>query len=171
MENENMNPEDNRFDSQQVERPEPATIPPQAPYEYMPSADPSRRVPEENQNKHLGLAVASLSLGGCSLLCCWCYGLSVIPALIGAIFGLICVISGKKKVRIMGAVGLGLSAIGLVMGIVMIVTYAAMINWNNFNMETFRSIQDIDPNNQEEVYRWMQQFFNIDIMKYSNTSF
>lgn len=171
MEKENSNPENNRFDSEPVERPEPATIPPQAPYEYMPSADPSGQVPEENPKKHLGLAVASLILSGCSILCCWFYGLSVIPALIGAIFGLICVIKGKKSVRIMGAVGLGLGVIGLVMGIVMIVTYAAMINWNAFNLETFRSIENIDPNNQEEVYQWMQQFFNIDIMQYSNNMY
>lgn len=71
----------------------------------------------------------------------------------------------------MGAVGLGLGVIGLVMGIVMIVTYAAMINWNAFNLETFRSIENIDPNNQEEVYQWMQQFFNIDIMQYSNNMY
>ncbi len=171
MENENMNQEANRFDNQTVERPEPATIPPQVPYEYMPSADPAQQNESDNPKKHLGLAIASLILSGVSVLCCWFYGLSVIPALIGTIFGLICVIKGKKSVRIMGAVGLGLGIFGLIMGIVMIVTYAAMINWDAFNLETFRSIENIDPNNQEEVYQWMQQFFNIDIMKYSHTGY
>ena len=43
----------------------------------------------EETNKHFGLALTSLILGGVSLLSFMLYGLSAIPALIGAIFGLI----------------------------------------------------------------------------------
>ena len=42
----------------------------------------------EETNKHFGLALTSLILGGVSLLSFMLYGLSAIPALIGAIFGL-----------------------------------------------------------------------------------
>lgn len=160
MENENRKDEMNRFDIQ----PEPAPVPTQEPYSYESSTVPTGDSEPENPKKHMGLAIASLVLGGLSILCCSFYGLTIIPGIIGAIFGLICVIKGKKSVRIMGAIGLGLGLIGIVLSIIMIVTYVAMINWDAFTMENFQSIQNIDPNNKEEVYRWMQQFFNVDIM-------
>ena len=53
----------------------------------------------EETNKHFGLALTSLILGGVSLLSFMLYGLSAIPALIGAIFGLICLIKGQKQDR------------------------------------------------------------------------
>lgn len=59
----------------------------------------------EETNKHFGLALTSLILGGVSLLSFMLYGLSAIPALIGAIFGLICLIKGQKHVRVMGGIG------------------------------------------------------------------
>ena len=52
----------------------------------------------EETNKHFGLALTSLILGGVSLLSFMLYGLSAIPALIGAIFGLICLIKGQQCV-------------------------------------------------------------------------
>ena len=100
------------------------------------------------------------------MMCCWMYGLGVIPALIGAIFGLIALIKGEKRARVLGGIGLGLSLVGLILGIVMIVTYASMINWNNVTIDNLMTIQDIDPDNRDEVLRWLQQFFNIDISRY-----
>lgn len=113
--------------------------------------------------KHQGLAIASLILGGVSLICCFFPGITIIPALIGIIFGLIAVVGGEGKSRVMGGIGLAVSAIGLLLGIFMLVTLISMINWDNFTLENLMEIQKIDPDNSYEVNRWLQQFFKYDI--------
>lgn len=148
MENENQNVEMNQ---------EPETVKPQQYSAYTPKPPV----------KHMSLGVASTVLGGISLMCCWFYGLGLIPALIGAILGLIALIKGEGKARVLGGVGLGLSALGLVLGIIMVVTYASMINWNNMTLENLMTLQDVDPNDEEELIMWMQQFFNVDISSYA----
>lgn len=166
MENENQNTEieqeKGRFDTPVTDTPMQAQNEPQVqPRQYQQTV----KLPNEPV-KHMSLGVASIVLGGISMMCCWMYGLGVIPALIGAIFGLIALIKGEKRARVLGGIGLGLSLVGLILGIVMIITYASMINWNNVTIENLMTIQDIDPDNRDELLRWLQQFFNIDISRY-----
>ena len=113
----------------------------------------------EETNKHFGLALTSLILGGVSLLSFMLYGLSAIPALIGAIFGLICLIKGQKHVRVMG---------GIIAAVAMVYLYASMINWQNVNMDAFQSLQNIDQTDKTQVTEWVQQFFKMDISSYIN---
>lgn len=156
MENENQN---NEQESQRFEAP---PVNSASPVHYEPNYDIQKKKPK----KHLSLAIASLVLGGISLLCCWAYGLGVVPALIGAILGLIAVIKGEKSVRVMGGIGLGLSAVGLILSIYMIVTYALIINWDNMKIDRFETIRSINPENESEIIHWLQQFFNVDISSY-----
>lgn len=117
----------------------------------------------KKKEKRLGLSIASLVLGGLSLLCCWAYGLGIIPGLIAVIFGIICVVSGEGKARIMGAVGLALGAVGIIMAVVVLVYYASLINWDNVTMSNLSAIQSLDTNDPQAVEQWLQQFFKIDI--------
>ena len=150
MENEYQNQESQRFDNP-------------GPVQYQPQSDLSHK-PQDGKKKHKALAITSLVLGGLSLCCCWVYVIAIIPALIGAIFGLIALVGGKdKSVRIMGGIGMGLSIIGIGLSLIMLVTWIAMINWSNVTMDRLSTIQYIDPDNREEVLRWLQQFFNEDI--------
>lgn len=112
--------------------------------------------------KRRGLAIASLVLGILSLLCC-CLGLGAIPGLIGAIFGLVALISGEGKARVMGGIGLGLSAVGLLISLYIVVSVLMAIRWENFTWDNFSTFQYIDPENEEQVRQWLQQFFNVDI--------
>ncbi len=130
------------------------------PLSYRPQYDNPKT--EENK-KHFGLALASLILSGLSLLCCCMCGLGIIPALIGAIFGLIALIKGKESVRVMGIVGLILGIIGVAVNAFMLFTIGMMIEWGNITPENLNSIQYVDPNSEEEMLDWMQQFFKIDI--------
>ena len=111
----------------------------------------------------MGLAIASLVLGGLSVICCFAYGLGIIPGLIAAIFGVISVISGEGKARVMGAIGLVLGVVGIVMGIVVIVSIASMINWDNVNLDSLAQFRNINPEDPKQVEQWLQQFFKIDI--------
>ncbi len=120
-------------------------------------------IPPKKHNKHQGLAIASLVLGGISILCCWFYGLSLVPAVIGFIFGLISVIGGEGSARVMGGIGLGLSALGVILSLMMIASLISVINWDNITPEAFQSYRNIDPTDEESLRRWLQQFFNVDI--------
>lgn len=120
-------------------------------------------VSDAKTGKHMGLAVASLVLGGLSVLCCFAYGFGIVPGLIGAIFGVIAVLKGEGKARVMGAVGLVLGAVGIIIGIMVLSFYISIINWENINMEALQEYSQLDPDNVQEVQQWMQQFFNVDI--------
>ena len=122
----------------------------------------------EETNKHFGLALTSLILGGVSLLSFMLYGLSAIPALIGAIFGLICLIKGQKHVRVMGGIGMAVCILGIIAAVAMVYLYASMINWQNVNMDAFQSLQNIDQTDKTQVPEWVQQFFKMDISSYIN---
>lgn len=123
---------------------------------------------EKVREKRFGLAVASLVLGGLSLLCCCAYGIGIIFALIGLIFGIICAVSGEGKARVMGIIGLIMSAVGMFLGIAVLVSIASAINWDNVTIENIMQIKNIDPNDSEQVRWWMQQFFKADIGSYVN---
>lgn len=120
-------------------------------------------VPGKKKEKRLGLAIASLVLGGLSLLCCWAYGLGIAPGLIATVFGIIAVVSGEGKARVMGAVGMILGIVGVVMAVVVLMYYATLINWENVTLSNLSQFRYVDPDDPQEVERWLQQFFNIDI--------
>ncbi len=128
------------------------------PQQYV--SDP--RVDIGGPEKRRGMAIASLVLGVLSLLCC-CIGIGLIPAVIGGIFGLIALITGEGKARVMGGIGLALSAIGLLISLYIIVSLLMAIRWENFTWENFSTFQYIDPDNEEQMRQWLQQFFNVDI--------
>ena len=116
------------------------------------------------EKKHFGLALTSLILGILSLMCCWLYGLSLVPALIGSIFGLIAVIKGRgTSVRVMAAIGLALGIISLMLNVWMIISYAVCIDWSMITQENLESIKNVNPESEEEMMQWIQQFFKIDI--------
>ncbi|MCH5264813.1 MAG: hypothetical protein J1F02_02865 [Lachnospiraceae bacterium] len=159
MENENSNMEnENQYENSGQERFE---TQPEAPVQYTPQMSNV-----EKPKKHMALAVTSLVLSGVSLLCCWAYGIGIVPALIGTILGLIALIKGKGSVKVMGGIGFGLGLLGTVLSIFMIVTYIAIINWENVSLDKFQELQYINPENEAEMRRWLQQFFNVDISSY-----
>lgn len=171
MENENQNTEtgaeQGRFDTPMPEtQSQPSSVSRPSSVSQPIQYQQTVKLPNEPV-KHMSLGVASIVLGGISMLCCWMYGLGVIPAVIGAIFGLIALIKGEKKARVLGGIGLGLSLVGLVLGIIMILTYASMINWDNVTIENLVTIQDVDPDDNDAILRWLQQFFNVDITRYA----
>lgn len=159
MDNENQNQEPRRFDN-----PQEASNP------YQPKHDLSM-APQGQQikqpKKHMALAVASVVLGGLSLCCCWLYVVGIIPAVIGAVFGLISLIGGvDKKVKILGGVGMGLGIIGIGLSLIMLVTYIAIINWDNVTLQNMETIRNVNPDDEQELRQWLQQFFNTDISSY-----
>jgi hypothetical protein len=120
-------------------------------------------VPEKKKEKRLGLSIASLVLGGLSLICCWAYGFGIIPGIIAVVFGIISVVSGEGKARVFGGIGIALGAVGIVMAVVVLVSYASMINWDNMTWENLSSIQYLDADDSQAVEEWLQQFFKVDI--------
>ena len=81
--------------------------------------------------------------------------------MIGGIFGLIALVGGKdKSVKIMGGIGMGLGIIGVGLSLI---SYISIINWDNMTMDRFSTYRYVDPNDREEVMRWIQQFFREDI--------
>lgn len=50
-------------------------------------------------NRHRGLAIASLVLGGISCFCCFGTGMGVIPAAIALVFSIIAVAKGGKNAK------------------------------------------------------------------------
>lgn len=113
--------------------------------------------------KRQGLAIASLVLGVLSLLCCWAYGLGIIPGIIAVVFGIISVVSGEGKARVMGAIGLVTGVVGIVMAAVVLLYFISLINWDNVTWYNLSQIQYIDPDDPQQIERWLQQFFNMDI--------
>ncbi|MCR5691924.1 MAG: hypothetical protein K6G62_06870 [Eubacterium sp.] len=121
---------------------------------------------EANKKEHFGLALASIILGGVGLLGFMFYGLSAIPGLIGAIFGLICLIKGKKSVRLMGGIGMTISVFAVITAVAMVFVYIGMINWDNMTYANIMAYENIDPSDNEAVMDWVQQFLNVDISAY-----
>lgn len=118
------------------------------------------------QNDKKGFGIAGLILGVISILCCMCLGAGLVFSIIGGIFSIISVIKGSGTGRTLGIIGLVLNILGLVLNAFMIVSFAMMIDWSNVTVENLQSINNIDPNNENEVMQWMQQFFRVDISSY-----
>ena len=106
-------------------------------------------------NRHRGLAIASLILGGISCFCCFGTGIGVIPAAIALVFSIIAVAKGGKNAKKLGIIGLILSAIGLVLN--------AVIRWDHMTIENLSSIQNLNPANEKDIIEWLQQFIKVDI--------
>ena len=135
------------------------------PVSYQPQSS-GGTAPKEPK-KHFGLAVASLVLGGLSLICCCCCGFGIIPAVIAVIFGLIGLIGGRDtNVRVMGGIGLALGILGIILNMYIIVTFVMLIDWSQLTPENLQRINDINPDNTQEIQDWMQQFFKIDLTPY-----
>lgn len=118
------------------------------------------------QSDKKGFGIAGLVLGVISILCCMCLGAGLVFCIIGGIFSIISVIKGSGTGRTLGIIGLVLNILGLVLNAFMIVSFAMMIDWSNVTVENLQSINNIDPNNENEVMQWMQQFFRVDISSY-----
>lgn len=118
------------------------------------------------KQKHKGLAVASIVLGILSMLCCLFGGAAIVPGLIALIFGVICVIRGEGKVRVMGAVGLVLGVIGIAMAITVLLYYISMINWDNVTLSNLEQINKIDPDDTQGLRDWLQQFVNQELPQF-----
>ena len=87
-------------------------------------------------------------------------------AVIGGIFSIICIVKGTGVGRTLGVIAIILNGIGFLLGVYVLVSFIMMINWENVNMETLNQINDINPNNEQEIRDWMQQFFKIDLSGY-----
>ncbi|MGN1205635.1 MAG: hypothetical protein ACI4SQ_01445 [Eubacterium sp.] len=118
------------------------------------------------QNRKKGFGIAGLVLGILSILCCMCCGAGIIFCIIGGIFSIIAVIKGSESGRTLGIVGLVINILGLVLNAFMIISIAMMIDWSQFTMENLQSINNIDPNDENQVMQWMQQFFRVDLSAY-----
>lgn len=121
---------------------------------------------EENAKK--GLGIAAIILGIFSILCCSCVGLGIVIGIIGLIFSIICLVSGTGSGKTFGLVGVILNGIGVLLGMYVLVSVAMVIDWSKVNMETLQQIEQIDPNNRQEMLDWWQQFFKVDISSYYN---
>lgn len=113
--------------------------------------------------RHRSLAVTSIILGSVSSVCCMSTGIGVVPALIGAAFGIIAIVSGSRKARHLGIIGLVLSAIGLVLNAIVLIWAISVINWDNMTWDNLLAATSVDRNNPEEVMQWFKQFLKIDI--------
>ena len=109
--------------------------------------------------KRRSLAVASIVLGAVSSVCCVTFGIGIIPALIGTIFGIIAILSGSQKSRQLGIIGLVLSAVGLIVNSVVIVRLVMIIDWNKISWDTLLSLSNIDRSDPDAIREWFQQFF------------
>lgn len=118
------------------------------------------------QSDKKGFGITGLVLGVISILCCMCLGAGLVFCIIGGIFSIISVIKGSGTGRTLGIIGLVLNILGLVLNAFMIVSFAMMIDWSNVTVENLQSINNIDPNNENEVMQWIQQFFRVDISSY-----
>ena len=114
-------------------------------------------------NRHRGLAIASLILGGISCFCCFGTGIGVIPAAIALVFSIIAVAKGGKNAKKLGIIGLILSAIGLVLNAVILAYGIWMIRWDHMTLENLSSIQNLNPANEKDIIEWLQQFIRVDI--------
>nr|MBP3598585.1 hypothetical protein [Eubacterium sp.] len=119
---------------------------------------PAPQMPMEPENKKQGLGIAAMILGGLSILCCSCAGLNAIPAIIGLIFSIICVVKGTGRGKTFGIIGIILNGIGLLMAAYMLMSIFMMFDWSAFTPEALSQINEIDPNDEEAVMNWMRQF-------------
>lgn len=109
--------------------------------------------------KRRSLAVASIVLGAVSSVCCVTFGISIIPALIGTVFGIIAIASGSQKSRHLGIIGLVISVVGLIVNAIVIIWLATILDWDNLTWDLLMSAGNVDRSNPDEVLRWFQQFF------------
>ncbi len=120
---------------------------------------------EENAKK--GLGIAAVILGGFSILCCTCLGLGLVPAIVGMVFSIICIVKGTGSGKTLGIVGIILNGMGILLGVYILFSLAMMIDWNNvMDPQIWEQLNQIDPNDQNQVRDWMQQFFRMDISYY-----
>ncbi len=117
---------------------------------------------EENAKK--GMGIAAVILGGFSILCCTCLGFGMVPAIVGMIFSIICIVKGTGSGKTLGIVGIILNGIGILLGGYILFSLALTIDWNNvMDPQIWQQLDQIDPNDQNQVREWMQQFFRMDI--------
>lgn len=114
------------------------------------------------ENEKQGLGIAAVVLGGVSILCCSCAGLNLIPAVIGMIFSIVCLVKGTGRGKTLGIIGLILNGMGILMAAYMILSIVMMFDWSAFTPEALSRIQNIDPNNEQEIMNWMRQFIRED---------
>ena len=150
MENENQNyeQEPNRFEAQNM-----GTTPSYYKHTY---------VAPRPKKKHFGLALAGLILSGISLV--FSCGLTVIPALIGTIFGLIALIKGKDaSVRVMGGIALGIGILAVFINAALLIWVITQVDWSMMTPENMEAMQNIDYTNQQEVIDWYNKLYKNDI--------
>ncbi len=117
---------------------------------------------EENAKK--GLGIAAVILGGFSILCCACLGLGIVPAIVGMVFSIICIVRGTGSGKTLGVVGIILNGIGFLLGVYVLVSLGMMLNWDKvMDPQIWEQLEKIDPNDQNQIRDWTQQFFRIDI--------
>lgn len=125
---------------------------------------------EENNyidlNARKGMGIASIILGGFSILCCPCMGLGLIFGVVGVILSIICLITGTGSGKTYGIIGVILNGIGVLLGMYVLISIAMMLDWSNINAETINQLKNIDPNDEEALQQWLQQFFKVDISSY-----
>lgn len=113
-----------------------------------------------------GMGIVSMILGGLSILCCSCLGLGLILGLIGFVLSIICLITGTGSGKTFGIIGVILNGIGILLGMCVLIWIAMMLDWSNINAETLNQLNKIDPNDEEALQQWLQQFFKVDISSY-----
>ena len=97
-----------------------------------------RRKRVEETNKHFGLALTSLILGGVSLLSFMLYGLSAIPGIDRS--HLWSDLPHQRPENMCGSwagSGMAVCILGIIAAVAMVYLYASMINWQNVNMDAF----------------------------------
>ena len=113
--------------------------------------------------RHRALAITSVILGIVSCFCCLGSGFGIVPAVIAVVFGIIAVAKGGSQARKLGLIGLITSVVGLILNVIILAYGIWMINWDQLTMENLSGINNIDPNNEQEVINWLQQFVKIDL--------
>lgn len=108
--------------------------------------------------KRRSLAITSIVLGAISSVCCLTSGIGIVPALIGTAFGIIAIVSGSKKARHLGIIGLVLSVIGLLTNAVVLVWGFMLIDWGSVTWDKLLSAAEVDQSNPQEVMNWFRQF-------------
>lgn len=108
--------------------------------------------------KRRSLAITSIVLGAISSVCCLTSGIGIVPALIGTAFGIIAIVSGSKKARHLGIIGLVLSVIGLLTNAVVLVWGFMLIDWGSVTWDKLLSATEVDQSNPQEVMNWFRQF-------------
>lgn len=121
----------------------------------------------EVKSQKKGFGVTGIILGGLSILCCSCLGIGVLFAVVGVIFSIIAAAKGTGSAKTLGIVGIILNGIGLLLSAYMLLSFAMALNWDNITIENLNQINNIDPNDQNAIREWMQQFFKVDISGYN----